>query len=477
MSKTLFGAAFGLALALAGCSSIGPNYHAPHTAAPVLSAIDKTQESNAHFQAQWWQQFGDPTLDTLMHKAAAHNLDLQVALARLRASRAQLGLAEAYRWPTVNTGASYSRSREQQPGFSTQRSTVNRYQAGFDATWELDLFGGIRRSVEAANADLGASEAGLQDVQVSLMAEVARNYFNLRGTQLRLKIAQRGVRIQKETLALTQSRERIGTGSDQDVASAGARLAAVEAELPQLQAEAKASEYRLAVLLGERPDQLNVDLSPAHFQPITTTLPIGDAGNILARRPDVRVAERQFAAATARIGIAKADYYPKVALGGFIGFLTGESHDFGRSASEAWSLTPSISWSILDWKRLGARLDTSKANADAALANYKQTVLLAIEDIDNALTGFNQQRARVEKLMDQSRLSRKAADIAKVRYQEGATDFLALLDAQRTALTADDDLAQAETAVNTQAVALYKALGGGWQACGDAECSALAANP
>jgi multidrug efflux system outer membrane protein len=203
-------------------------------------------------------------------------------------------------------------------------------------------------------------------------------------------------------------------------------------------------------------------------------LPIGAAGDVLARRPDVQMAEREYAAATARIGVAKADFFPHITLGGFLGFLSGRSNDFGSPSTRAWSLAPSISWPGLNVQRVRANLHASEAHADAAQAHYEQAVLLAIEDIDNAVTGFNQQRVRVDHLLEQSTQSKRAADLARIRYQGGATGFLELLDAERTELTAEDDLAQAETAINTSAVALYKALGGGWQACGDDACTQVA---
>ncbi len=248
----------------------------------------------------------------------------------------------------------------------------------------------------------------------------------------------------------------------------------MQAQLPLLQTQASASEFRLAVLLGERPGELDIDVSPKSFTPIAISLPIGDAGDVLSRRPDVRMAEREYAAATARIGVAKADFFPHITLGGFLGFLSGRSNDFGSPATRAWSLAPSISWPGLNVQRVRANLHASEARADAAQANYQQSVLLAIEDIDNAVTGFNQQRVRVDHLIEQGTQSKRAADLARVRYQEGATSFLELLDAERTQLAAEDDLAQAEAAINTRAVALYKALGGGWQACGDEHCGAVA---
>jgi outer membrane protein, multidrug efflux system len=296
----------------------------------------------------------------------------------------------------------------------------------------------------------------------------------LRGSQLRLDIAQRDIDNLQQTTHLTEVREQLGSGSEQDVASAKARLSAVQAQLPVLQTEVSASEFRLAVLLGERPGELDIDVSAKSFTPIAISLPIGDAGDVLTRRPDVRIAEREYAAATARIGVAKADFFPHITLGGFLGFLAGSSNNFGGPSTRAWSLAPSISWPGLNIQRVRANLHASEARADAAQANYQQSVLLAIEDIDNAVTGFNQQRVRVNHLIDQSTQSKRAADLARVRYEEGATSFLELLDAERTQLSAEDDLAQAEASINTRAVALYKALGGGWQACGDEHCSAVA---
>ena len=474
MKSLLKIAALSAALILAGCASVGPDYHVAKPTAPQLQGLDAAQENAAQFQAAWWKQFNDPTLDALIQHAAANNLDLRIAVARLHESRALLSGAKSDRLPTIDTDVDYTRSRGQQPGFSNRRRTVTTYQAGFDASWELDIFGGVRRSVEAAGADLDASEAALHDAQVSLLAEVARNYFELRGSQLRLDIARRDIDNLHLTVHLTEVRQQLGAGSEQDVASAKARLSAVQAQLPLLQTQVNAGEYRLAVLLGERPGELDVDVSPKSFKPIAVSLPIGDAGDVLARRPDVQMAEREYAAATARIGVAKADFFPHIVLGGFLGFLSGRSNDFGSPATRAWSLAPSISWAGLNVQRVRANLHASEARADAAQANYQQAVLLAIEDIDNAVTGFNQQRVRVDHLIEQGTQSKRAADLARVRYREGETSFLELLDAERTQLAAEDDLAQAEAAIDTRAVALYKALGGGWQACGDEHCSAVA---
>ena len=462
------------ALLLAGCISVGPDYHRPAEKPVALQGIDTTQQSDAAFQAAWWKQFNDPTLDALIARAAKNSPDLKIAVARLNESRALLGTARSQQWPDIDTTAAYSRSREQTPGLSDQRSTVTSYQAGFDASWELDLFGGVRRSVEAARADSEAGEAALQGVQVSLFAEVARYYFDLRGIQLRQDVARRDIANQQASLKVIQARAELGTGSDQDVASARARLAGVQAQLPLLETQAQADQFHLAVLLGERPGELGVDLSAHSFTPIDVALPIGHADDVLARRPDIRVAERELAAANARIGVAKADWFPHVSLGGFVGFLAGRSNDFGSPATRAWSIAPSISWSGLNVQRVRSGVKASEARADAARANYQRTVLRALEDVDNALVGFNQQRERVQHLVTQADQSRRASALAKARYDAGAADYLELLDAERTQLVAEDQLAAAEAGVNLQAIALYKALGGGWQACDDAQCSAVA---
>ena len=465
------------ALLLAGCITVGPDYKHPVEKPVALQGVDAAQQSPINFQANWWAQFHDTTLDALITRAAKNSPDLKIALARLNQSRALLGTARSQQLPDIEAQTSYSRSREQQPGFTTGRETITNYQAGFDASWELDLFGGVRRSVEAARADSQAGEASLQDAQVTLFAEVARHYFDLRGTQLRLDVARRDIDNQRDSLKLIKSRADVGTGSDQDVASARARLAAVEAQLPVLETQAQADTFRLAVLLGERPGELDIDLSPKTFHPINTSLPIGNAGDVLARRPDIRVAERELAAANARIGVAKADWFPHISLGGFVGFLAGRSNDFGGAESRAWSVAPSISWAGLNVQRVRSGVKASEARADEAKANYERTVLGALEDVDNALVGYNQQRVRVQKLDEQATQSTRAAELARIRYEAGATDYLELLDAQRTQLSAEDQLAEAEAGINLQAIALYKALGGGWQACADEHCDALVSAP
>jgi multidrug efflux system outer membrane protein len=481
--KILFQAAFlATALNLAGCIAVGPDYQPPAVKpAEQLQGFDTEQQSNAAFQAEWWTQFGDPILNALVQRAARNNLDLQIELARMREARWLLSGTQADLLPTVDLTGSAQRSREQMAGLGSTPVSLDTYQLGFDASWELDFFGSIRRSGEASKASLQASQASLRDAQVTVFAEVVRNYFELRGTQLRLDIARRDIANQRDTLKLIFARNTLGSGSEQDVATAEARLSAVEAQIPLLETQSANAEHRLAVLLGARPGELDIDLSPKSFTPLAARLPIGGADQVLLRRPDIRVAERELATETARIGVAKADFFPHISLGGFVGFLSirgagSEGGYFGGPDSLAWTIGPSISWSGLNVQRVRSKWHASEARAEAAMANYQQTVLRALEDVSNSLTAYNGQRIRVSKLLEQSRQSKRAADLARVRYAEGATDFLELLDAERTELAAEDDLAQAEVAINTDTVAIYKAIGGGWEACGDDACLQIARN-
>ena len=360
--------------------------------------------------------------------------------------------------------ATYSRLDEQQPGFGTNRYNIQSASLGFDAAWEIDLFGHVRRSVEAARADLGAEVANYRDAQVTVAAEVARNYFELRGAQKRLEVARENLESEHQTLELTQLLDETGRGSELDVQRSRARLKATEATIPPLEAAEKQADYRLAVLLGERPGALDQELGPAAVATYAKALPIGDPTDLLRRRPDVRAAERQLAAATARVGVATADLFPRVNFTGFVGFLSG---DVGRLFSttpsadaRAWSITPSVSWAAFDLGSVRARLRASEAQSDAAAANYEKVVLTALEDTENSLVAYRTRQEQLKSLTEQADASRRAAELAATQYREGVADFLVLLDAQRTQLEAEDSVAQAETSVNVAVVAIYKALGG-----------------
>ena len=455
-----------LVLALAACA-VGPDYQAPHTDAAHLAAAD-AQETKAafdrtRFDAIWWRQFDDPVLNQLVSQSLADNRELRVAFARLKAARAIRDDVSNDALPTVTSRASSDLGKGQIPGQTDRRVNSERYDLGLDMVWELDLFGRIQRQLEASEAQEAAAQADLQQLQVSLIAELVDAYGQLRGAQLREKIALANLKTQQDSRGITETLRDAGVGNELDVVRADARLAAVEASVPQLQAEQVRARNRIATLLGQRPDALSVDLSPAQLPAIAKALPIGDPGELLKRRPDVRSAERQLAAATANVGVATADLFPRVSLSGFLGFTAGRGSQLGSSAAQAWALGPSITWAAFDLGSVRARLRGANAEAEGALATYEQQVLLALEESENAFSDYAKRQQRLMALLRQSEASRKAADLASIRYREGTVDYLVLLDAERERLTAEDAQALGEVDLYRGIVAIYKALGGGWQ--------------
>ena len=449
-----------VALLLANGCAVGPHYKSPQPAAVKYHAADANLVTDQPFDSRWWKQFEDPVLDSLVDRSLASNNGIRIARARLAESRAIFDERKLDRFPTVPVTASYQHSKEQLPGFGDERRRINNFTAGFDAFWEADLFGRVSHGIAASRAENQAVEADLHDVQVSVVSELARNYFELRGAQWRLGVAERSLTNQRETLRLTQLRRDAGVGEEQDVASAAARVAAIEATIPSLNLDVARAEYRLAVLTGTRPGELNADLAPRTYPAIAKALPIGNPGELLERRPDVRAAERRLAAATERQGVAVASLFPVVSVSGFLGFVAGRGSTFFTGDSRAWSVSPGLSWSAFDLGRARARVRGSSAATEETLAFYEETVLRALEETEDALANYHAQQARLIKLNDQARESKRAADIARLRYREGVVDFLSLLDAERTQLQAEDAVAQSEQDVYVAVIALYKALGG-----------------
>ncbi|MFV0455912.1 MAG: efflux transporter outer membrane subunit [Pseudomonas sp.] len=454
-----------LALTMAGCA-VGPDYRAPQPEPARIAHAEDSDYDRSRFESAWWHQFEDPTLDALVVQALAENRELRIAYSRLRAARAIRDDDANDRFPTVTAGASADIGKAQQPGFTERRVNAERYDLGLDMAWELDLFGRIQRRLEASDAQAEAAEAELYQLQVSLIAELVDAYGQLRGAQLRERIARDNLANQRDSHELTEQLRDAGMGSELDVLRADARLAATEASLPQLQAQQTRARNRIATLLGQRADRLTVDLSPRELPAIAKALPIGDPAQLLRRRPDIRAAERQLAAATANVGVATADLFPRVSLSGFLGFIAGRGSQIGSSAAEAWGVAPSISWAAFDLGSVRARLRGAEADADGALASYEQQVLLALEESENAFSDYARAQERLLSLLRQSTASRAAAQQAEIRYREGTVDFLVLLDAERERLAAEDAQAQAEVELYRGVVALYKALGGGWQAEG-----------
>ncbi|WP_137822769.1 efflux transporter outer membrane subunit [Pseudomonas sp. D(2018)] len=451
-----------LALTLSACA-VGPDYKAPDTEPARLASADAVKADRGRFESVWWQQFDDPTLNQLVQQSLKENRELRIAFARLKAARAFRDDVGNDQFPVVTAGASAEIGKGQQPGVTEERANSERYDLGLNMAWELDLFGRIQRQIEASEAETDAAQADLQQLQVSLIAELVDAYGNLRGAQLRERIARENLENQQESRGLTEQLRDAGVGSELDVLRADGRLAATEASLPQLQAEEARARNRIATLLGQRPEQLTVDLSPKPLPVIAKALPIGDPAELLRRRPDVRSAERQLAAATAGVGVATADLFPRVSLSGFLGFTAGRGSQIGSSAARAWAVAPTISWAAFDLGSVRARLRGAEADAEGALAGYEQQVLLALEESENAFSDYGKRQQRLVSLVRQSEATRAAAEQAATRYREGTVDFLVLLDAERERLAAEDAQAQAEVEVYRGIVAIYKALGGGWQ--------------
>jgi len=453
-------------MALSGCA-VGPNYHRPETPVdarfanagePGLAAGDAVEA--------YWMSFSEPMLNDLIEDALGHNKDLAVAEANLRAARAARRLAGFDQFPTVTFAGGYSRnldSQEQLPGIDMHDREFDAAQAGFDGLWELDLFGRVRRNVEAARADVGVSVATLQDARVSVIAEVARDYFILRGLQDQLSLTLRNADNQLNTLKLTRNRLEAGRGNQLDTARAEAQWQTTLASIPSLQASIATTSYRLSVLTGRQPMALSASLTSQAPQPALPPLnTIGTPEQLLRRRPDVRAAERNLAGATARVGVAVGDLFPKVTLTGQVGYFAPTFGQFGTSEARFFSFGPSISWAAFDLGRVRARIGSAKALTDAALAAYEGAVLGALEDTEGALISYGRSQTRRDALQVAAAASDKAAELAQKRFEGGLIDFLEVLDAERTALSAELLLSQSRTDSATSLIAVYKALGAGW---------------
>lgn len=442
----------------AGCTL--RTYKAPDVKPVALKNTDSLSFTTEAYDPQWWKTFEDPILDQLQNAALAANHDVRIATARVRQARSIFDETARDRYPHVPVGASIDRREQATPGFSDEPVTTTTYRAGFDAFWEIDVFGRVRSAVRAAAATAEGFEATLEDVRVSVAAEVGRNYFELRGLQQQLAVTERSLANQQETLRLTRVRRDAGIGEEQDVASAAALVAGIDAGLPPIRAAIAAREHRIAVLIGVRPNELTANLAPRVYPPLAKALPLGDPASLLRRRPDVRAAERRLAAASAREGVAAADLYPRITITGFLGLLAGRGSLFGTGDSRAWAVTPALSWAGFDLGSARARLRGANAATEESLAAFEQSVLLALEETENALVAYRAQQQRLVNLTDSARESTRAANIARTRYREGLADFLQLLDAERTQLQAEDAVAQAEAGVFTSVVAVYKSLGG-----------------
>lgn len=452
-----------IALSLSSCA-VGPDYHRPDSkVGSSFAAAEATLYSSQQAQSQFWRQFGDDTLDSLVGDALSANHDLRIAVGHLAEARALRHESVYDLAPTVTASGGHHTQQVPQAeiGFPYHSSY---YDSSVDASWELDLFGRVRRELEASTADLQSAEANLRDVQVSVIAEVVGGYFELRGEQARLEVARRNVVNQQQTLRLTQAQLDAGRATELDTARAQAQLSTTLSSIDPLEAQVSVSIHRLGVLTGREPNALQALLgTPRDLPSLPRRIAVGDPETLLRRRPDIRVAERQLAAATARIGVAVGNLFPKVTFVGSFGFDAGSLSSLGSSASRAYTIGPGISWAAFDLGRVRAQIAAQRAQTYTALAQYQQSVLRALEETEDALVTHARTRDELTHATDAAQASATAAALARTRYQEGAVDFLEVLDAERTQLEDEDHLAQSRTDALTSLVTVYKALGGSWE--------------
>jgi NodT family efflux transporter outer membrane factor (OMF) lipoprotein len=483
---------------MAGCT-VGPNFARPATWwNPTSWTANRTVPRPATISEpvaepidpEWWKLFNDAKLTELESRVAAANLDVRVATVRLAESRATLGVARADQFPVVNGNASYTREQESKQGVlslmggsgspatqsnglgGTQGATPNTgifapydlFQYGFDASWEVDFWGRVRRTIESAEAQVEASQEARRDTLLTALAELARDYIQLRGAQRNLAITERNLDTARESLKLTRDRAAGGLTTELDVANAAAQVATTASQIPTLQAQQQQLINAIALLLGEPPNALQAELStPRAIPPVPPRIPIGLPSELARRRPDIRRAEAELHAATADVGVAVADFYPSVTLSGSLAIQATQFKNMGSWNANSYGIGPSLTLPIFQGGRLRQTLELRKAEQQEAGLAYQRAVLGALHDVDNALTSYaaeQRRRARLEEAVEQNR---RALDLARSRYTQGVADFLSVLDTERNLLATEQQLTESTTTVSTNLVQLYKALGGGWE--------------
>lgn len=446
---------------IAGCA-VGPDYKQPVMELPQDYASSTIADSN---EQKWWTVFDDPDLNGLIEEAIANNRDIVAAVYRIDASRALRDYASGEYYPNIDATGSYQRSKLSKDGqiqTPTTPKATNIYSAGFDFLWEIDLFGRIKRTVESADAYYQASVEDYHDVMITMLAEVARNYIELRTTQARIAYAENNVATQQKTLELTQNLYQSEIVSELDVRQAEFNLANTQAEIPSLHTAETANLNRLAVLVGQMPGQLKSKLAPytnlPQIEDVNITLPT----DLLRQRPDIRRAERQLASQTARIGIATSDLYPSLQLSGYFHIQSRTFSGLGNINNKAYSFGPGIGWNIFDGNRIKNTIKVEEAATNELLANWQNTVLSAVEDANNAMSSYTNGQMRTQSLDDSVKASLRSVEIVESLYKNGLTDFQNVLDTQRSLFVQQDKLASSEGQLLTDIVRIYKSFGIGW---------------
>ncbi|WP_027149119.1 efflux transporter outer membrane subunit [Methylobacter tundripaludum] len=463
-----------VSLLLSGCFAVGPDYQRPKI--PIPRQWTETPAVQGFQPEQWWKTFNDPILDKLISEAIASNLDLKLALERVKDARALRSATIAAGLPSLDAKSSASRrfNNSSSPasqtgtssaggGFGIGNQFINIFQMGFDAQWELDFFGGVRRAVESADATIDVEVENSRDVLVTLLGEVARNYIELRANQRLIAITRENLHAQQETRELTQIRQQTGLAGMLEVTQAQAQEATTEAQLPNYETAVKQSIHALSVLLGKEPGALVVRLDqqgtiPAIAANVITNLP----SELLQRRPDIRRAERQLAVANASVGVATAELYPKINLAAFIGLQNTTITDF-TPIGKSWSAASSLTLPIFNWGKLNANIDSKKAQFEQTFLTYQSTVLSAFKEVEDTLIAYSKEQQRHKALAKAVAANQLAVQLANERYQKGLTAFLDVLTSQTALYQAQSLLVTSESQLAGNLIALYKALGGGWQ--------------
>jgi NodT family efflux transporter outer membrane factor (OMF) lipoprotein len=453
---------------------VGPDFKPPEATVPeaykLPSAAADARTSQVTAEAaqieSWWKSLNDPTLDDLIVRAIISNLDVQAATSRIRQARASRGIVAGGLWPQVDARGTAVRSRQpvSRPDGSTGGSTGNLFQVGLDAAWELDVFGGVRRGVEAADAEVAAAFETRRDVLVTLTSEVALNYVALRGLQDQLRVANDNLVSQQRTVEITRRRFEGGFTSRLDLSNAQAQVAATRASIPPLVQNIQQAIFNLGLLIGREPTALEEELVAAGPIPaLPTTVPAGLPSDLLRRRPDIRAQEARLHAATAQVGVATAELFPKFSLTGSLGLRSPQLGDVLDAGSRTWSIGPSVSWSLLNGGTVRSNIALSEEAAKEAFIGYQQAVLVALGDVQSALEAYAREQERRAALVEAVDANRRSVATANELYSGGQTDFLSVLVAERALFNAEDALAASTATETTNLIALYKALGGGWE--------------